>query len=67
MSGCHDRADAGFAFGDCGEGDACAQDAFFEELAGEVHRELAIADDDWGDWSFAGWGRFASDVESQQA
>src|SRR5271156_296244 len=45
----HDGADAGFAFWDCGEGNAGAKDAFFEKLAGKVHGEFAVTDDDGRD------------------
>src|SRR5712691_3683313 len=63
----HDGADAGFAFGDGGEGDAGAEDAFLEQFAGEVHGELAVAYDDGSDWSLAGRSGAAADVEAEQA
>ena len=62
----HDGTDARFAFRYGRESDAGAHDAFFEQLAGEVHRELAVADDNGRDWSFAGGSGAAADVESQQ-
>ena len=63
----HDGADAGFAFRHGGECDAGAEHAFFEQLAGEVHGELAVADDDRRDRSFAGRSGAAADVEAEQA
>src|ERR1700722_7460247 len=63
----HDGADAGFAFGHGGEGDAGAEDAFLEEFAGEIHGEFAVADDDRSDWSLAGRSGAAADVEAEQA
>src|ERR1700676_5420717 len=47
MGGRHNCSDAGFAFGYGGEGDTRTQYALFEQLTGEVHGELAVADDDW--------------------
>ena len=67
MFAADDGANARFAFGDGGEGDAGAEDAFFEELTGEVHGELAIADDDGRDGSFAGRSGAAANVETEQA
>src|SRR6202020_3349523 len=64
---CHDGADPGFTFGNGGEGDAGAEDTFFEELAGEVHGELAFADDDGRDRSLAGRSGAAADIEAEQA
>ena len=60
----HDGADAGFALGDGGEGDAGGHDAGVEEGAGEVHGAAAVADDDGGDGGFAGGGGAAADVEA---
>src|SRR5881628_3529574 len=63
----HDSADTSFAFGDGGVSDAGAEDAFFEELAGEVHGEFAVADDDGSDGRFTGWCVHAAGVESEQS
>ena len=60
----HDGADAGFAFGDGGEGDAGGHDSGVEEGAGEVHGAAAVADDDGGDGGFALWGGVAAYVEA---
>ena len=60
----HDGADAGFAFGDSGEGDAGGHDAGVEERAREVHGASAVADDDGSDGGFAFWGGAAADVEA---
>src|SRR5260370_26070606 len=60
----HDGADAGFAFGDGGEGDAGGHDSGVEEGAGEVHGASAITDDDRGDGGFALWGGVAAYVEA---
>ena len=60
----HDGANAGFAFGDCGEGDAGGHDTCVEERAGEVHGATTVADDDGGDWGFALWGGDASYVKA---
>src|SRR5580765_4304186 len=49
VGGRHDRADARFSFGHRWERNAGPQNTFFEELAGEVHREFAVTDDDWSD------------------
>ena len=66
MCGRHDGANAGFAFGNCGVGDAGAEHALFEELAGEVHGEFAVADDDGSDWRLARWCVDAADIEAEQ-
>ena len=63
----HDGADAGFAFGDGGEGDAGAEDARVEEGAGEIHGLAAVADDDGCDGGFAGGSVDAADVEAETA
>ena len=49
----HDGADAGFALGDGGKGDAGGHDSGVEKGAGEVHSATAVADDDGGDGGFA--------------
>src|SRR5712692_648283 len=67
VRGGHDGADAGFAFGHGGEGDAGTHHAFLEQLAGEVHGELAVPNDDWRDGRLAGGGGAAADVEAEQA
>src|SRR5271170_5175472 len=67
VGGGHDGADAGLAFGHCRKRDAGAEHAFFEELAGEVHGEFAVADDDGSEGSFAGRRGAAADVEAEQA
>ena len=59
-----DAADAGFAFGDGGEDDAGGHNPGFEEGAGEVHGETAVADDDGSDGGFAGGSGAASNVEA---
>src|SRR5580704_12247897 len=63
----HDGADAGFAFRHGWKRDTCAEDAFFEKFAGEVHGEFTVADDDWRDGGFAGRSGAAADVEAEQA
>ena len=59
-----DGADAGFAFGDGGEGYAGGHESGCEEGAGEVHREAAVADDDGGDGGFAGGSSASAYVEA---
>ncbi len=60
----HDGANAGFAFGDGGEGNAGGHDSGVEEGPGEVHGAAAVADDDGGDGGFAFWSGVAADVEA---
>src|SRR6266851_3612779 len=60
----HDGADAGFAFGDGGEGDAGGHEAGVEEGAAEVHGLAAVADEDGGDGGLAGGGGAAAYVEA---
>ena len=67
MGSRHDGPDAGFAFGNRRVGDAGAEHALLEELAGEVHGEFAVADDDGRDWGFARGRVGATDVEAEQA
>src|SRR6202451_3159860 len=63
----HDGADAGFAFGDRRERDAGAEHTFFEEFAGEVHGEFAIAGEAGSDGSVTVRSSSAPDVEAEQA
>jgi hypothetical protein len=49
----HDGANASFAFGNGGEGDASGHDAGVEEGAAKVHGATAVADDDGGDGGLA--------------
>src|SRR5947209_20565970 len=67
MSRRHDGADARFSFSHGGEGDACGHYAFVEEFAGELHGQLAFADDDRRDWRFAHWRILAADIEAKSA
>ena len=67
MRGRDDRPDAGFAFSHRRECDAGGENAFFEKLAGEIHGELAVADDDWSDGGFASRRALAADVEAEQS
>src|ERR1700756_4956782 len=60
----HDGADAGFALGNGGEGDAGGHDSGVEESAGEVHGSAAVADDDGSDGGFTFWSGVAADVEA---
>src|SRR3981189_2268418 len=67
VRGGHDGAHARFAFGDGGEGDAGSEYSFFEKLAGKIHSESSVANDDWSDRRFAGGSGLAADVEAEQA
>src|ERR1700744_170163 len=49
----HDGANASFAFGNGGEGDASGHDAGVEEGAAKVHGATAVANDDGGDGGLA--------------
>src|SRR6266550_9538132 len=60
----HDGANACFAFGDGGEGDAGGHDAGVEEGAGEVHGATAVSDDYGSDGGFTFWGGVAAYVEA---
>ena len=60
----HDGADAGFALGDGGEGDACGHDSCIEEGFAEVHGSAAVSDDDGSDGGFAGRSGAAAYVEA---
>src|SRR5216683_6615333 len=60
----HDGADAGFALGDGGEGDAGGHEAGVEEGAAEVHGLAAVADEDGGDGCLARGGGAAAYVEA---
>jgi len=62
----HDGTDAGFSFRDRRVRDAGAEHACFEELAGEVHGEFAVADDDGSDGRLASGCIDAADVEAEQ-
>src|SRR5205814_6947050 len=63
----HDCSDAGFAFRDGGERNTRSHYALFEQFMRKTHGELAVADNDGRNWSFAGGSGAAADVESQQA
>src|SRR5579863_2950046 len=63
----HDSADARLAFGNGWKRDAGSHHAFFKQLAREVHRQLAVANDDGGDWRFTGGRVDAADVEAEPA
>src|SRR6185437_6050389 len=67
MRGRHDGAQACLAFRHRGKGDAGHEYAFLEQLAAEVHGQLAFADDNRRDRRFAGWRVAASNVEAEQA
>src|SRR5579872_36153 len=61
----HDGAYARFSFRHGRESNASAKHTFFEQFPGEVHGQLAVANDDRSDGSFAGWGGFAANIKSQ--
>src|SRR5580698_1548692 len=63
----HDGADTCFAFGNRGEGDAGGHQSLLEEGFREVHRQAAIAGDDWRDGSFAGGRGDSADIEAEPA
>src|SRR6185369_1149441 len=63
----HDGADTSLAFGDGWEGDAGSEHTVGEKLARELHRRLAVTDDDGRDGRLAGGCVLAADVEAQQA
>jgi hypothetical protein len=60
----HDGADAGFALGDGGEGDAGGHEAGIEQGFAKLHCLAAVADEDGRDRGFALWGGIAAYVET---
>src|SRR6185437_3033734 len=66
MRGGHDGAQTRLAFRNRGESDPRDEDAFLKQLAAELHRQLALANNDWRDGSFASRCISASDVEAEQ-
>src|ERR1700738_4540329 len=62
----YNRPDACLSFGRGGNRNPRAHYALLEQLAGKVHGEFAVADDDGSDWGFAGRRGLASDVEAQK-
>src|SRR5690242_14736556 len=67
VRGRHDRTNASFAFWNGGKGDARCHHPFVEQLSRKLHRQLAFAHDDGSDWSLAGRGILAANVEPQAA
>src|SRR5579862_4643389 len=66
MGSSHDGANPSLAFGYSRERDPSPENAFFEQLAGEVHRKLAIADNDRRDRSLACGRGPSAYIESKQ-
>src|SRR5215472_71653 len=66
MGSGHDGPHAGFAFRHGRISNTCTQDAFFEQFAGKLHRQLSLADDDGRDWRLAGGCGFSTDIETKQ-
>src|ERR1019366_2648912 len=62
----HDSADARLALGHCGERNARAHHAFFEQLAREIHGQAAVAHNDGRDWRLAGRRVHSADVEAER-
>src|SRR5882762_6725527 len=67
VRGGHDSSHARFAFGDGGKCDAGSEHAFFEKLAGKIHGQASVANDDGCDRRFARGRGLAADVEAEQA
>src|SRR4029077_228307 len=62
----HDGAHPRLSFWHRRERNPSAQDALFEQLAGEFHRPAPVTNQDGRDWCFAGRRCPAADVESEQ-
>ena len=60
----HDGADAGFALGNGGKGDAASHKSGVEEGSAEIHCLAAVADDDGRDRGFALGSGFPAYVET---
>src|SRR5258708_16311086 len=67
VRGGHDGSHPCFAFGDGGKCDAGSEHAFFEQLAGKIHGQPSVANDDGRDRRFACRSGLAADVEAEKA